>query len=133
MTPTPTAFSQDREYTESHIAMAHLIKPHLELAWSHWKQVRSLKHELEVLRPCHAKSDEEAAALSTLQSGIDALPRRQREVTELVAGGLENQRIADEMGISIRTVHKHLENIYRSLNIQHRTELAAKWHKTHIA
>jgi DNA-binding NarL/FixJ family response regulator len=62
---------------------------------------------------------------------IDALTQRQRDVVELVAEGRDNQQIADEMQISILTVKKHLQTVFRTLNASHRTQLAATWHRAH--
>jgi DNA-binding NarL/FixJ family response regulator len=48
---------------------------------------------------------------------IDSLPRRQREVAQLVAEGLTNKIIAGRLGISIRTVEKHVESVAIALEI----------------
>lgn len=66
------------------------------------------------------------------RKSLNALPARQQEVVEQVAEGMDNQQIADDLNISKRTVQKHLENIFRTLEVHHRTELAAKWHKAHF-
>ena len=108
-----------------------MILPHLELAWTHWKQTRSLKKELKLLTDSIFQTEEQEAVAARLRRMIDALSPRQREVIELVAAGLDNQQIADELNISKRTVQKHLELIFQSMAVQHRTELAAKWHQAH--
>ncbi|MGD9030588.1 MAG: LuxR C-terminal-related transcriptional regulator, partial [Anaerolineae bacterium] len=53
----------------------------------------------------------------------DGLTARQREVLTLIAEGLTNQQIADGLGISIRTVERHRENIVKRLNLHSRVEL----------
>ncbi|WP_246046699.1 response regulator transcription factor [Pontiella desulfatans] len=70
--------------------MAHLIQPHLEQAWKHWKQTRSLKLELGVLKDAIFQSEEQEVAAALLRRTIDSLPPRQREVVELVAAGMDN-------------------------------------------
>lgn len=54
---------------------------------------------------------------------IDGLTPRQQEVLTLIAEGLSNQEIADRLGISVRTVERHRENIMGRLNLHSRTEL----------
>lgn len=125
-------YARETPYSNNELAMMQMIKPHLEIAWSHWKQARSLKMELEWLKHPLIETDENALANQQIRMAIDALPRRQREVIERVAEGYDNQQIAESMGISIRTVHKHLENIFRALDIHHRTKLAAKWHQCRL-
>jgi two-component system response regulator NreC len=53
----------------------------------------------------------------------DGLTRRQREVLTLIAEGLANQEIAQELDISVRTVERHRENIMQRLNLHSRVEL----------
>jgi two-component system response regulator NreC len=53
----------------------------------------------------------------------DGLTPRQREVLTLIAEGLSNQRIADQLEISVRTVERHRENIMERLNLHSRVEL----------
>lgn len=61
-----------------------------------------------------------------LRSRIEhALTRRELEVATLVARGLPNQRIAKQLGVSVRTVESHLDHAYNKLDVDSRTELAA--------
>jgi two-component system response regulator NreC len=53
----------------------------------------------------------------------DGLTPRQREVLTLIAEGLSNQEIAEQLGISVRTVERHRENIMERLNLHSRVEL----------
>ena len=45
----------------------------------------------------------------------------------LVAGGLTNQTIGRRLGISARTVNKHLEHVYAKTGTTNRTQAAACW------
>jgi two-component system, NarL family, response regulator NreC len=54
---------------------------------------------------------------------FDALTEREREVLILIAQGLSNQQIADQLVISIKTVNRHRENIMAKLNLHSRVEL----------
>ena len=52
------------------------------------------------------------------------LTARQAEVLRLVATGLSERDIAGRLGISHRTVQKHLERAYRELGVSSRSEAA---------
>lgn len=55
-----------------------------------------------------------------------ALSPREREVAELAATGLTNQRIGRELFLSPRTVEKHLGAALRKLGLRSRVELGAR-------
>src|SRR5262249_29069289 len=48
---------------------------------------------------------------------------REREIISFVGLGLTNREIALACGISVHTVHKHLENLFRKLQVSGRAEL----------
>lgn len=59
---------------------------------------------------------------------------RERTILELVARGLSNQEIADQLGLSPRTVERHLSNVYLKLGISGkaaRAAAAATWAAEH--
>ena len=53
------------------------------------------------------------------------LTPREHEVAVLVGAGLTNQQIASRLGISVRTVHGHMEKILRRLGFSSRAQVAA--------
>ena len=53
---------------------------------------------------------------------VPALTARQRQLADLLASGRTSRPIARELGVSEGTVRKHLENIYRRLGAQSRTQ-----------
>lgn len=61
------------------------------------------------------------------QGGVEEpserLTPRQREVLILIAEGLSNREIGEQLGISVKTVERHRENIMKRLNLHSRTEL----------
>ena len=59
---------------------------------------------------------------------LDLTPR-EREVLRLVAAGWPNARIADELGISVKTASVHVSNILAKLGVENRVEAAALAHR----
>ncbi len=55
-----------------------------------------------------------------------ALTRREREVASLVAQGLTNRQIASELVLSKHTVHHHVTNILKKLNLRSREQVASR-------
>ena len=86
----------DRAFSDRDLALLGLVRPHLADAL--WRAA----HEPE---PC-------------------PLTARQRAVLAGVAQGATNRAIAHDLGISRRTVGKHLENAYAALGVHDRTSAA---------
>jgi DNA-binding CsgD family transcriptional regulator len=63
-------------------------------------------------------------ALDSLRAA--GLTRREAEVVRLVALGRSNQHVAAELGISDRTVGKHLEHSFRKLGVGDRSSAAGR-------
>lgn len=57
------------------------------------------------------------------RAGYDLLTPREREVLQLIAEGLSNQAIADELVISVKTVEAHRAHIMTKLHAKNRTDL----------
>jgi ATP/maltotriose-dependent transcriptional regulator MalT len=60
----------------------------------------------------------------------DILTTREREVLILMAEGGSNRKIAGELGLSPKTVNRHVENILGKLGVSSRTAAVAKALKT---
>ena len=69
------------------------------------------------------KDSGSSARLDNSAMAILGLTRRQQNIAEAVAQGLNNKEMADRMGITENTVKTHLANIYKKLGINYRTEL----------
>jgi DNA-binding CsgD family transcriptional regulator len=68
------------------------------------------------------------------EDGFDVTPctrltAREKELMQLLIDGMDNERIADHMHISINSVEWHLKNIFRKLNVANRTSAAIKAYK----
>lgn len=63
---------------------------------------------------------------SSLESepGADAFTAREKEVHEMVVRGMADKQIARELGISVKTVEKHVGSILRKTGARNRTMLA---------
>lgn len=62
--------------------------------------------------------------------GYSKLTQRQQEVLDLMALGKSNKEIADALGLTTGTVKMHSSRIFKSLNVQNRTEAVAKYAKS---
>jgi LuxR family maltose regulon positive regulatory protein len=57
---------------------------------------------------------------------VDPLSEREREILTLIATGLKNKEIAEQMVISLNTVLYHTKNIYNKLGVNKRTQAVLK-------
>ena len=57
------------------------------------------------------------------KAGYELLTSREREVLQLIAEGYSNQRIAQELFISVKTVEAHKAHIMSKLHARNRTDL----------
>ena len=67
----------------------------------------------------------EASPAAVTAAPNDILTSRELEVVALIARGLSNRQIADELVISIRTADRHVANILAKLGLASRTQVAA--------
>ena len=71
---------------------------------------------------------DDAAPASPTRPGPTAphgLTAREAEIVGLIAEGLSNAQIAARLVVSVRTVERHIENIYAKLGLHGRTARAA--------
>ncbi len=61
---------------------------------------------------------------ANLAATVEPLTEREVEVLKLVARGLANQEIADQLVVSERTVRTHISNILDKLHLANRTQAA---------
>ena len=65
--------------------------------------------------------------LLPLLAHVYGLTEREREVTELVLGGLATEEIAQRMTISRHTVRDHFKSIFTKVGVASRPELTARF------
>ncbi len=63
------------------------------------------------------------------QSGDEGLTEREKEVLLLIAEGMSNKEIAEELHISIKTVKTHVSNLLMKCEQEDRTQLAVLAHR----
>lgn len=64
--------------------------------------------------------------LPVRQPLIEPLTQRELEILGLIAAGLSNKKIADDLVIAESTVKRHIANIYGKLNVGSRTQAIAR-------
>lgn len=72
----------------------------------------------------------ELSALAGPAHRSEVLTPRQQEVCRLVARGLTNAQIGTRLGVSERTVRKHLEDVFARTGCASRTAVALWWRST---
>lgn len=65
--------------------------------------------------------------MQALDNALGRLTRRESEVLHWVAAGKADRDIAELIGCTHRTVHKHLQHVYVKLGVENRTAAAMRW------
>jgi LuxR family maltose regulon positive regulatory protein len=66
------------------------------------------------------------AKLAAVQPLVEPLSERELEVLRLIAAGLNNREIAQELVIAVGTVKRHINNLYGKLGVHSRTQAVAR-------
>jgi DNA-binding CsgD family transcriptional regulator len=91
---------------------------------------RILTSEQAVVEACQAARAFASVSPAPYPAGLTG---REVEVLCLVAEGLKDQEIADQLVVSPRTVHAHLRSIYSKLDVSTRTAAAREALQLQIA
>ncbi|MGI5836474.1 MAG: helix-turn-helix domain-containing protein, partial [Chloroflexota bacterium] len=81
-----------------------------------YRRAHSLREELAV---------QSAPSTSAAQAFPDGLTAREVDVLRLLAGGMTNSQIAQQLVLSVRTVERHIANIYKKIGVHNRAEATA--------
>ena len=101
---------EQRGFSHRDRAVVELVMPHLSQAVARRQRLAALSAAVRSVGQHHDLIDRALPQLS-------ALTAREREVVEHLVGGTTDREIARSLAISSRTVHKHLESIYRKLGL----------------
>ena len=80
----------------------------------------------------HLANSASAGPSTGAQPGLSGLPKRAREVLELVSQGLGDAIIAERLGLSQTTVRNHVNRLYRRLEVGSRSQLIIWAHERGI-
>jgi DNA-binding CsgD family transcriptional regulator len=107
----------DPDYTDAELEVVERARPFLIQAWRNAIDHTALRDELAA-RPLGPTGDDGAAVEGLRARG---LTERQAQVLALIARGRSNRDAGAILGISDRTVQKHLEHCYRALEVPGRS------------
>jgi len=84
---------------------------------------RLVDRVMEALRESAARL-EQAGSSERIRGRLDRLTARERDVMDLILKGKLNKIIADDLGISMRTVEVHRSNVFSKMGVRSAVELA---------
>ena len=76
----------------------------------------------EILKQISSSEPSSSLEQIVLDPEQESLTQREKEILSLVAQGLSNREIADELCVSRYTVESHIKHIYRTLSVSKRTK-----------
>lgn len=100
---------EDRDFSDAELAVVELVRRAIAAALAFRGAMADL------------------AALAGPREESQVLTPRQRQVCALVALGHTNAQVASRMGVSERTVRKHLEDVFARTGCANRTSVALWW------
>lgn len=77
--------------------------------------------------PIHEQAYSAESLGNSLEQGYAQLTPRQLEVLDLMALGKPNRDIANDLNLNVGTVKMHSSRIFKTLNVQNRTEAVAMY------
>jgi predicted ATPase/DNA-binding SARP family transcriptional activator/DNA-binding CsgD family transcriptional regulator len=90
-----------------------------------WDEGRKMTLEQSIEYALFEEEEQPSSATPVEEEPPPTLTYREREVAALVARGLTNRQIAQELAITERTVETHVSKVLRKLGLGSRTQIAA--------
>jgi len=95
-----------RRALQEALASSYLTFPNLTAAWR-------LRYRSE---PQHAH----------ISAVVESLSERESDILKLIAGGLSNKEIAQNLAIAPETVKSHVKHIFTKLNVEKRAQAVSR-------
>jgi DNA-binding CsgD family transcriptional regulator len=112
------ALNRERsDFTDEETAMLDLLRPPMQACYE-----RLIEHE-RLLASLHAYEGRDRVAERASELGLST---RELEVIRAVMRGASNAEVGLSLGISRRTVEKHLQRVYARLEVTSRTQAIGK-------
>ena len=113
---------RSRNFTLREVALVTQLRPHVERAYLALRQLADLRSRLEKAQAILAAAGHVVHPARQVAAGLTP---REGEVLHWVSQGKRNGEVALILGISLRTVEKHVEHLFAKLGVETRTALAA--------
>jgi len=110
-----------RTFVDRGASIGELLR-RVALRGTHPNYVGKLLAAVEAAPPVPLKPNVDAAN----EALIEPLTDRELEVLRLIAAGLSNADIADQLYIAVSTVKKHINHLYGKLEVHRRTQAVAR-------
>ena len=105
----------DPDYNNKDLNLLNVLKGHMG----------NQMFKLNIIEEMKLNTEDDILAKLKTGEKIYNLTDREREIVNHVMDGKNNKQLADELYISINTVKKHLNNIFRKTDVNNRTELTS--------
>ena len=111
---------KSRNFSAREVELIRRLRPHVERAYAVARRLDALRRRLET--PTAARVPATGVHARLLARGLTG---REVEVLHWVAEGKRDGEIALILGISVRTVHRHVTHVLAKLGVETRTAAAA--------
>ena len=111
-----------RNFTLREVALVTHLRPHVERAYLALRHLADLRSQLATAQEMLAA---EGHTVQPTEPIAPRLTSREAEVVRWVSEGKRNGEIAIILGISLRTVEKHVENLFAKLGVETRAGIVA--------
>lgn len=121
-------------------AELHQMKGEIAAAHAAIAEARTICEPLNAMRAL-ARADSLAASLgdgaiakrSPTPKHPDGLTHREQDILRMIAAGWSNREIAENLFVSIRTVERHITNLYRKIDANGKADATAYFFRHHRA
>ena len=116
-------FNRDYDFTERDREILTLLQPLIVSVYRNVQRFYDLEQKIgDAEKPVVAAAEDNAA----IPQSLGLSPRKMDVLTHLLKGK-SNSEIADALGLSIRTVEKHVEHLLKKLDVPNRAAACAKF------